>query len=80
MKEKDKPIFYGEINEEAGVVMAFTKMHKELGFPYLIPSSARGFDIENILYKGQYVTVEFEYLSSSFMVDRHLNNMKKEKR
>ena len=61
---------YGPIKEEAGVVMVFTKLHGQLGFPKLVPSSARGFDIDDIEYKkGKRVTVEFEYLSENFISD-----------
>ena len=68
--------FCGDINEETGVIMAFTKIHKELGFPDLVPSSARGFDIDSISYKGTYVTVEFEYLSENFIKHGHVEKMK----
>lgn len=72
---KEMITFFGDINEETGVIMAFTKIHKELGFPKLVPSSSRGFDIDNILYNGRYVTVEFEYLSDNFIKHGHVKNM-----
>ena len=67
---------YSPIKEEAGVVMAFSKLHEELGFPKLVPSSARGFDIDDIEYKGKRVTVEFEYLSENFISHGHVEQMK----
>lgn len=68
---------YSPIKEEAGVVMAFSKLHEELGFPKLVPSSARGFDIDDIEYKnGERVTVEFEYLSENFILHGHVEKMK----
>lgn len=68
--------FYGQIKEEAGVVMAFSILHKELGFPKLVPSSATGFDIDDIEYKnGQRVTVEFEYTSDNFIRHGHVDKM-----
>lgn len=73
----EKVELYSPIKEEAGVVMAFTKLHKELGFPKLVPASARGFDIDDIEYKnGMRVTVEFEYLSDSFIAHGHVEKMK----
>lgn len=67
--------FYGPINNELGVIMAFSKLHEELGFSKLVPSSSRGFDIDSIEYKGQEVTVEFEYLSSNFISHGHHRKM-----
>lgn len=68
---------YSTIKEEAGVVMAFAKLHEDLGFPKLVPSSARGFDIDDIEYKnGERVTVEFEYLSENFIQHGHVEQMK----
>jgi len=63
--------FYGDIKGETGVIMAFSKIHEELGFGKLIPSSSKGFDIDSIEYRGQNVTVEFEYLSSNFIAHGH---------
>ena len=48
----EKIAMYGNIKEELGVVMAFAKLHEELGFPKLVPSKSRGFDIDDIEYKG----------------------------
>lgn len=62
---------YSPVTEEAGVIMVFTKIHEQLGFKKLVTSSARGFDIDNIDYKGQDVTVEFEYVSSNFIKHEH---------
>lgn len=70
-----KVCFYGPIQGELGVIMAFTKMHEELGFSRLVPSSSRGFDIDSIDYNGQTVTLEFEYLSSNFITHGHPDNM-----
>lgn len=70
----------GEIKEEAGVVMLFAILHKELGFPRLVPASARGFDIASIEYKGMDVTVEFEYLSSHFKSHGHTQKMEDERK
>lgn len=67
--------FYGDINEELGVVMAFSKLHESLGFSKLVPSSARGFDIASIEYNDFDVTVEFEYISSNFILHGHPANM-----
>jgi hypothetical protein len=68
---------YGPIKEEAGVVMIFAMIHKELGFSKLVPSSARGFDIDDIEYKnGKRVTIEFEYLSENFINHGHAEKMK----
>lgn len=67
--------FYGEIQGEPGVIMAFSKIHEELGFSKLIPSSSKGFDIDSIEYNGRDVTVEFEYLSSNFISHGHQAQM-----
>jgi hypothetical protein len=67
--------FYGEIQGELGVIMAFSKIHEELGFSKLIPSSSKGFDIDSIEYNGSDVTVEFEYLSSNFISHGHQTQM-----
>jgi len=67
--------FYGDIQGELGVIMAFSKIHDELGFSRLIPSSSRGFDIDSIDYNGRDVTVEFEYRSSSFLAHGHQAKM-----
>lgn len=72
----NKVDFYGQIKEEAGVVMAFTKLHEQLGFKKLVPSSNIGFDIDDIDYKGKRVTVEFEYLSENFERHGHIEKMK----
>ena len=45
---ENKIKIYSPIKEEVGVVMLFAKLHEKLGFPKLVSSSARGFDIENI--------------------------------
>jgi hypothetical protein len=66
---------YGDIQGEVGVIMAFSKIHEELGFSKLIPSSSKGFDIDSIEYNGNDVTVEFEYLSSNFITHGHQNQM-----
>jgi len=66
---------YGPIQEELGVIMAFAKIHEQLGFNKLVPSSARGFDINSIEYNGHDVTVEFEYKSSNFISHGHQNQM-----
>ena len=74
-KEEEKIKFYSPICEESGVVMAFTKLHEQLGFPKIVSSSARGFDIDDIEYidnLGKHrVTIEFEYLSSNFILHGH---------
>lgn len=67
--------FYGNITEELGVIMAFSKIHENLGFTKLVPSSSRGFDIDSIDYNGIDVTLEFEYLSENFILHGHQNNM-----
>lgn len=72
--------FYGPIKEELGVVMAFSKIHEILGFSKLVPSSAKGFDIESIDYNGNDVTLEFEYLSSNFIAHGHQNQMEDKKK
>lgn len=72
--------FYGDINEELGVVMAFSKLHESLGFSKLVPSSARGFDIASIEYNGFDVTVEFEYVSSNFIAHGHPDNMEPDRK
>lgn len=72
---KRKIDFYGDIQGEAGVIMAFSKIHEELGFTKLIPSTSKGFDIDSIDYNGQDVTVEFEYLSSNFISHKHPQQM-----
>lgn len=68
---RTKVDFYGEIQGETGVIMAFSKIHEGLGFGKLIPSSSKGFDIDSIEFRGTEVTVEFEYLSSSFITHGH---------
>ncbi len=60
--------------------MIFTKIHEQLGFPFLVPSSARGFDIDLIEYKGLSVTVEFEYKSSNYILHGHQNAMLENRR
>ena len=67
--------FYGPIQEEIGVIMAFSKVHESLGFTRLVPSKNRGFDIESIEYKDEEVTIEFEYKSSNFITHGHPNKM-----
>lgn len=67
--------FYGSIQGEAGVIMAFSKLHDVLGFSRLVSSTNRGFDIDSINYKGQDVTVEFEFLSSNFITHKHPEKM-----
>lgn len=66
---------YGDITEEAGVIMVFTKIHEVLGFSKLVTSSARGFDIDSIEYRNNDVTVEFEYKSSNYILHGHQENM-----
>lgn len=68
---RNKLKLYSPVTEEAGVIMVFTKIHEQLGFKKLVTSSARGFDIDNIDYKGQDVTVEFEYVSSNYIRHEH---------
>ena len=67
--------FYSNIEGEAGVIMAFTKIHEQLGFTKLMSSSSRGFDIDSIEYNGKDVTVEFEYKSSNFIGHGHPEKM-----
>ena len=68
---------YGQITDEMGVVCAFAKLHEELGFPKLVPSKSRGFDIDDIEYKnGERVTVEFEFTSDNFINHGHVEQMK----
>lgn len=80
----EKVKFYSPISEEAGVIMAFTKMHEQLGFPKIVESSARGFDIDDIEYKDDNgthrVTVEFEYYSSSYIGHGHCDAMKDDRK
>lgn len=70
---------YSEVKEEVGVIMIFTKIHDVLGFPKLVMSSARGFDIDDIEYKGKNVTLEFEYDSRNFIRHGHVEKMQEEK-
>lgn len=67
----EKVKFYSPIQEKLGVIMAFTKMHEQLGFPKLVSPSSSVFDIDDIEYREDiyihHVTVEFEYLSSSYL-------------
>ncbi len=70
-----KITFHGEINNEIGVIMAFSKIHEELGFDKIVCSSNVGFDIESIQYKGVDVTVEFEYKSRNFLDHEHPSDM-----
>ena len=70
---------YGTISEELGVVMAFSKLHEELGFPKLVPAKSRGFDIDDIEYKGRRVTLEFEYTSDNFINHEHVLAMRDER-
>lgn len=72
MKKVD---FYGPIKGELGVIMAFSKIHERIGFSKLVPSSAKGFDIQSIDYNGYDVTLEFEYLASNFISHGHPNQM-----
>lgn len=72
--------FYGDINEELGVVMAFSKLHESLGFSKLVPSSSKGFDIASIEYNGIDVTVEFEYISSNFILHDYPNNVEPDRK
>ena len=66
---------YGPVTEESGVIIVFTKIHEQLGFKKLVPYSSRGFDIDKIDYKGESVTVEFEYFSSNFIHHGHPQKM-----
>lgn len=77
---RTKVDFYGEIQGEAGVIMAFSKIHKGLGFNKLIPSSSKGFDIDSIEYNGNEVTLEFEYLSSNFISHGHPSQMEDDRK
>ena len=72
--------FYGPIQGELGVIMAFSKIHELLGFKKLMPSASRGFDIDSIEYNGHDVTVEFEFLSGNFIAHRHQDNMVSERK
>ncbi len=72
--------FYGAIQGELGVIMAFSKIHEKLGFSKLIPSSSKGFDIDSIEFNGQEVTVEFEYRSSNFITHGHHTRMDNRKK
>lgn len=76
----EKLKFYSPITEEIGVVMIFSLLHKELGFKKIVSSSSRGFDISNIDYKGEDVTVEFEYVSKSFLEHGHVSKMEPNKK
>lgn len=67
--------FYGSIQEEIGVIMAFSKIHEQLGFTRLVPPKNRGFDIESIEYNGEEVTIEFEFRSSNFIAHGHPSKM-----
>ncbi len=71
---------YGDIQGEAGVIMVFSKIHEELGFKKLIPTTTKGFDIDSIEYNDQNVTVEFEYKSSSFISHGHPIKMEENKK
>src|SRR5699024_6115116 len=62
----EKIAMYGNIKEELGVVMGFAK---------LVPSKSRGFDIDDIEYKGNRVTLEFEYTSDNFINHGHVLSM-----
>lgn len=81
---KEKLTFYSPIKEEAGVIMVFTKIHKQLGFPKIVSSSSRGFDIDNIEYHDDLgihkVTIEFEYLSSNYLIHGHQDLMQDDKK
>jgi len=72
-----KIIFHGEIRNETGVIMAFSKIHEQLGFKNIVCSSPVGFDIQSIYYKGMNVTVEFEYKSSNYLAHKHQTKMEK---
>lgn len=72
--------FYGDIQGEAGVIMAFSKIHEQLGFNKLVPSTSRGFDIDSIDYHGHDVTLEFEYMSSSFINHGHPAKMQNDRK
>lgn len=82
--KNEKIKFYSPINEEAGVMMAFAKMHEQLGFPKIVSSSSRGFDIKDIEYVDDIgihrVTVEFEYLSSNYLNHGYQNLMRGDKK
>ncbi|HPM45731.1 MAG TPA: hypothetical protein PLW78_00145 [bacterium] len=72
-----KITFHGEITNELGVIMAFSKIHEELGFEKIVCSSPIGFDIGSIQYNGNDVTVEFEHKSSNFLTHGHPSKMEK---
>jgi len=75
---------HGPVKNEAGVVMAFSKIHDKIGFPKIGSPSPRGFDIEDIIYekngKKHLVTVEFEYKSQNFILHKHHLQMEKGKK
>ncbi|HOB52801.1 MAG TPA: hypothetical protein PK176_11230 [Acidobacteriota bacterium] len=67
----EKITISGRITNENGVLMVFSKIHEKLGFPTLVSPDVRGFDISSIRYRKKEVTVEFEYLSSNFILHQH---------
>lgn len=75
----EKIKFYSPISEEMGVVQVFSIIHEKLGFKKIVQSCSRGFDIDDIEYIDDIgihrVTVEFEYLSSNFLLHAHQDNM-----
>lgn len=75
----EKIKFYSPISEEMGVVQVFSKIHEKIGFKKIVQSCSRGFDIDDIEYIDDIgihrVTVEFEYLSSNFLLHAHQDNM-----
>jgi len=81
-----KKIFtmHGPVTNEAGVVMAFSKIHDKIGFPKIGSPATTGFDIENIIYekdnKKHLVTIEFEYKSKNFILHKHHLQMDKGKK
>lgn len=72
----NKVDLYGYVKEEQPVVMIFSKIHEQLGFPKLTPASKTGFDIDDIEYKGRRVTVEFEFVSSNYINHGHVEKMR----
>lgn len=80
MNLTNKLKLYSPVTEEVGVIMVFTKMHEKLGFNELRTASARGFDIDSINYRGQNVTVEFEYVSSNYIKHNHQFKMEDDKK
>jgi hypothetical protein len=62
---------YLEPKHETDVLILFSKLHKKLGFEYIIKADSFGFPDIIALKNKKVVTIELEYKSSNFLLHKH---------